>query len=140
MKNYLNNSIDNIIIGLFALGLCIVVAPFIMLTGFSHPAVDDFCFAVSFRDVGVSDYFSVVYDWYVGFTGLYSYLMAIGVVTTNFNLIESYKYVSLLVFVGWVISGFIFFKSIFIKSNCIFNNYCTCYSFSLPSINISFFI
>jgi hypothetical protein len=115
VNNFSNNLIDNMILGLFALGLCIVVAPFIVLTGFSHPAVDDFCFAVSFRDVGVFDYFGVVYDWYVGFTGLYSYLMAIGVFTANFNLIESYKYVSLLVFVGWIITCFIFFKSIFIE-------------------------
>ena len=45
---------------LFTISLCAVLSPFFLLSFFTHPQVDDFCFAVSFRYSDFSKFFVVV--------------------------------------------------------------------------------
>ena len=98
---------------LFGLLVFCTLIPFIVLAFFNHPSADDFCYAISFRDPDFKYFFSVVFDWYRRWNARYFSVTLIGVFSRYLDLIEAYKSVPLLLFLGWLVSGSIFLKSIF---------------------------
>ena len=144
MRNNTSKQLNNLAIMLLAISLCAVFFPFIFLAFFNHPSADDFCYAVSFRDPDFKYFFSVVLDWYRRWNARYFSLTLMGAFYRYLDLIEVYKFVPLLLFLGWLLSGFTFIKSIFDSTRwpvvlagalafCIF------YIVSMPDISAGFY-
>ena len=95
---------------LFGLLVFATFSPYIFLAFFNHPSADDFCYAISFRDPDFKYFFSVVFDWYRRWNARYFSVTLIGVFSRYLDLIEIYKFVPLLLFLGLLVSGFTFLK------------------------------
>ena len=129
---------------LFGLLVFFAFFPFILLAFFNHPSADDFCYAVSFRDPDFKYFFSVVFDWYRRWNARYFSLTLLGAFYRYFDLIEAYKFVPLILFFGWLISGSIFLKSIFhttrlpaIVAGAL--TFCIFYIVSMPDVSAGFY-
>jgi hypothetical protein len=129
---------------LFGLLVFATFSPYIVLAFFNHPSADDFCYAISFRDPDFKYFFSVVLDWYRRWNARYFSVTLIGAFSRYLDLIETYKFVPLLLFLGWIVSGFTFLKSIFDSTRwpAIIAGgltFCIFYVVSMPDISAGFY-
>jgi len=69
VKSYRRHSANHILIGILTLVVTAVLALFISLSFFNHPAADDFCFAAKARQLGFID--AQVF-WYENWSGRYT--------------------------------------------------------------------
>ena len=129
---------------LFGLLVFATFSPYIFLAFFNHPSADDFCYAISFRDPDFKYFFSVVFDWYRRWNARYFSVTLIGAFSRYLDLIEIYKFVPLLLFLGWLVSGFTFLKSIFDSTRWPVVvagglTFCIFYIVSMPDISAGFY-
>jgi len=98
---------------LYAVLIGAVVYPFLALFFFTQPQVDDFCWAVSFRDSGVVNFLLAISEWYQGFTGRYSYIVLMGIFSKVPNLTKHYEIFPLFIVLVWLMSSCILIKTVF---------------------------
>ncbi len=136
--------VNNLIVVVFILSLCTIFSPFFFLTFFNHPAADDFCLAVSFRDSGLDNLFDVVLDYYQNWNSRYFSIALIGAFSNSFGLIEGYKFAPTLLFIGWLISSCGFLKSIFdgVRLFTVATGalaFCIFYILTMPNVSTGFY-
>ncbi len=129
---------------LFVVSVFAAFSPFIFLAFFNHPSVDDFCYTNFFNDPDIDSVLKGVMEKYRLWNARYFSVTLIGVFFRSLNLIEAYKSVPLLLFVGWFISGFIFLKSIFNSTRWPVVvvgalTFCIFYIFSMPKVSAGFY-
>jgi hypothetical protein len=91
-----------------ALGLLVSIAPFLILTLFTQPAYDDYCFSVNARALGFADSVKNLYNTWDG-KYFYSVLRYLNPVT--FGSFAGYKVVALLIVLLTFTSIFCFIPS-----------------------------
>jgi len=96
---------------LIALGLALL--PFLLLAEFNHPSGDNFCYAVSFLDPDFDGLLDVVGDWYRRWNARYFSVFLIGSYFTFFDMLSTYRWVPISLFLAWWLSVYLLFRTIF---------------------------
>jgi hypothetical protein len=129
---------------LFGLLVLATFSPFIFLAFFNHPSADDFCYANSFRNPDFDNLFSVVFDWYRRWNARYFSVTLVGVFSRYLGLIEAYKFVPLVLFMGWISVCSFFLKSIFegTRWSLLITGaltFCVFYVLTMPDVSSGFY-
>jgi len=118
MKNSFHRLIDYQIL-LFVVLIGAVIYPFLALFLFTHPQVDDFCWAVSFRQPGITNFVRSFFDWYQGFTGRYSYIVLMGIFSNVSDITKHYEILPLSIVIVWLASSCFLLKTVFDRASFI---------------------
>ena len=108
--------INKLMLVVIAVSLLAISSLFIILAFYTTPTADDFDYAISFRDPEFGNVFSTVVDWYQRWNPRYLSVTLIGTYSKYLDLINHYKFLSLLLFGVWLLSAYLLLRTLFENS------------------------